>query len=272
MGLSVTGKGLPFDAAQLAGYQFILLSFAWVALLRPAADSRPDVSFALLLLPLMAVPQALHAFPVAGSQTLWATFLLIPVGAVCVANGVRGLLAVVPAGAERQALAALGACLAVVVAYLVVNTTLRGPLSAARDNYDAGVSLRLPGSEEIHLSEEEADLYEGISAAIDRNCGALIMLPGMDSFYLWTEQEPPTGYTATGWPTLFDEEHQRQVIADISPLEDLCLLRNLPFAAGWGNGEIPPGPLVCYLERGFVPVVSFGDYELLRRQSGESPS
>src|SRR5215218_3805083 len=164
MALSVAGKGLPFDAGQLAGYQFILLSFAWVALLRPAADRRADVSYALLLLPLIAVPQALHAFPVAGSQTLWATFLLIPVGAICVGNGVRGLFAVIPAGAERQALAALGLCLVAVVGYLVVNATLRGPLDAARANYDGGVPLRLPGSESIHLSEEEAELYEGITA------------------------------------------------------------------------------------------------------------
>ena len=272
MALSVAGKGLPFDAGGLPGYQFTLLSFAWVALLRPSADRRPDVSFALLLLPLMAVPQALHAFPVAGSQTLWATFLLIPVGAICIGNGVRGLLAVLPAGAERQAIGIVGASLVVVVGLFVAQTTLREPLKAARHGYDAGVPLRLPGAESIHLPEEEADLYEGITAAIDRNCAALVMLPGMDSFYLWTEQEPPTGYTATGWPTLFDAEHQRQVIADISPLRDLCLLRNLPFAAGWGNGEIPPGPLVGYLERGFVPGAAFGGYELLRRESGGRPS
>ncbi|HEU5252392.1 MAG TPA: hypothetical protein VFU16_03575 [Solirubrobacterales bacterium] len=272
MALSVTGKGLPFDAGGLPGYQFTLLSFSWVALLRPTADRRPDVSWALLLLPLIAVPQALHAFPVAGSQTLWATFLLIPVGAICVGNGVRGLLSVVPEGAERQAVAVVGACLVVVIGYFVFQTTLRGPLKAARYGYDAGVPLRLPGSESIHLSEEEAELYEGITASINRNCGALIMLPGMDSFYLWTEQEPPTGYTATGWPTLFDAEHQRQVIDEISPLKNLCLLRNLPIAEGWGNGEVPPGPLVRYLEQGFGHVAGFDDYELLRQVDGAGSS
>jgi len=272
MALSVAGKGLPFDAGGLPGYQFTLLSFAWVALLRPDTDRRPDVSFALLLLPLMAVPQGLHAFPVAGSQTLWATFLLIPVGAICIGNGVRGVLSVLPQGAERQAIAVVGACFVVVVGYFVVQTTLRGPLKAARYGYDNGVPLQLPGSESIHISEDEAELYEEITASIDRNCGALIMLPGMDSFYLWSEQEPPTGYTATGWPTLFDSEHQRQVIAEINPLENLCLLRNLPFAEGWGNGEIPPGPLVRYLDHGFGHVAGFGDYELLRRLGSESSS
>jgi len=263
MALSVNGKGLPFDAGDFSGYEFSLLAFSWVALIGPAP--RRDVSFPLLLLPLLAVPQALHAFPVAGSQTLWATFLLIPVGAICVANGVRGLLVAVPAPEERWALAGVGLCAFVIVGYLVFNTALRQPLQAARDNYDSGVSLALPGAEEIHLGEEEAALYQRISAAIDRNCRSLIMLPGMDSFYLWTEEEPPTGYTATGWPTLFDDSHQRQVIAEIESTQGLCQLRNEPLAAGWGNGVIPPGPLVSYLHRGFQPIARFGDYELLRR-------
>jgi len=266
MALSVGGKGFPFDAGEWPGYQFALLGFCWVALLRPGADRRPNVSFPLLFLPLLAVPQALHVFPVAGSQTLFATFLLIPVGAICIVNGARGLFAAMPAGVERRALVGVAACVAVVLGYLVVNTNLREGLSAARYGYNAGVPLRLPGAESIHLLEEETELYEEISATIDRNCASLIMLPGMDSFYLWTEMEPPTGYTATGWPTLFDEDHQRQVIADIDPIENLCLLRNLPYAAGWGNGAIPDGSLVSYLESGFDPVGRWGDYELLRRE------
>ncbi len=271
MALSVAGKGLPFDAGTLAGYQFSMLGFCWVALIAPPSLRRAEVSFAALLLPLLAVMQSLHAFPVAGSQTLWATFLLIPVGAICVANGVRGLVAALPDGAERRALLAVAACGLVVFGYLVVNSTLREPLRSARDGYDGAVPLALPGSESIRVGAEEAELYDGIAAAIDRNCSALIGFPGLDSFYFWTEKEPPTGYTATGWPTLFDDSHQRHVIADIASVKGLCQLRNIPIAAGWGNGTIPPGPLVSYLERGFTPIAEFGDYELLKREEGGGP-
>jgi hypothetical protein len=271
MALSVIGKGLPFDAGGLSGYQFSMLGFCWVALIAPPAP-RPNVSFALLLLPLLAVPQALHAFPVAGSQTLWATFLLIPVGAICVANGARGLLAAVPDAVERRALVGVAVCVVGVVGYLVFNSTLREPLRGVRAGYDDGVSLGLPGAESIHVGEEEADLYQRVTAAIDRNCTALIMLPGMDSFYLWSRQEPPTGYTATGWPTLFDGSHQRHVIAELEPLESLCQLRNEPLAAGWSNGTVPDGPLVRYLDHGFEPVVKVGDYELLTRRAGAASS
>jgi hypothetical protein len=183
---------------------------------------------------------------------------------------VRGLLAVVPEAAERRALVGVAVCVFGVVGYLVFNSGLREPLRSVQDGYDERVSLGLPGAESIHLTEEEADLYRGITAAIDRNCAALVMLPGMDSFYLWSEQEPPTGYTATGWPTLFDDSHQRQVIAEIDPIQDLCQLRNEPIAAGWSNGTIPSGPLVSYLDRGFEPIGTFADYELLIRRGGSA--
>jgi hypothetical protein len=266
MALSVGGKSLPFDIGTMPGYQLSMLAFCWVALIAPPSIRRSGASFPLLLLPLLAVLQALHAYPVAGSQTLWSAFLLIPVGAVCVGNGVRGLAAALPEGAERRALAACAAAGVVVLGWFVVNATLREPLRDSRAAYDGAVPLDLPGAESVRVGQPDAELYGQITAAIDANCPALVMLPGMDSFYVWAEQEPPTGYTATGWPTLFDDAHQRQVIADTSGIEGLCLLRNTPLAAGWGGGVVPPGPLVSYLDRGFEPVARFGDYELLQRR------
>jgi hypothetical protein len=262
--LSVNGKLLFFDT-DLPGFQLSMLAFAWVALIAAPADRRPAVAFARLLLPLLAVLQALHAYPVAGSQTLWSSFLLIPVGALCVADGVRGLAAAVEGEAERRAFAAFGVVAALVLSLFVANTYLREPFDHNRAAFSEGIRLDLPGAESVRLGQREVDLYTGITNAIDRNCTALVMLPGMDSFYLWTEQEPPS-YTATGWPTLFDDAHQRRVIEDTAAIEGLCLLRNVPLAAGWGGGTIPPGPLVSYLERGFQPLARFGDYELLRRE------
>ncbi len=267
MALSVIGKALPFDAGQLPGYPLSFLPFAWVALIGPSPGDRPNAAFARLLLPLLAVLQALHAYPVAGSQTLWSAVLLIPVGAICVASGVRGLAASVTEAGDRRALAGFGVILAVALLWFVGNATLREPLRDAPAAYEGQVSLGLPGAQKIHVNPEEAALYRQVSASIRDNCGALVMLPGMDSFYLWTEQEPPTGYTATGWPTLFDDAHQQRVIEDTRSIPDLCLLKNVPLAAGWGNGKIPRGPLIDYLNRGFVPIVKIGDYALLRRDS-----
>jgi hypothetical protein len=271
MALSVTGKVLPFDTGGLAGYPLSFLAFAWVALIGPTPGERPDAAFARLLVPLLAVLQALHAYPVAGSQTLWSAVLLIPVGAVCVAGGVRGLAASVTEAGDRRALGGFGAVLAVALLWFVGNATLREPLRDAPAAYDGQVSLGLPGAGAIHVNPEEVALYRSVTAAIRNNCSSLVMLPGMDSFYLWTEEEPPSGYTATGWPTLFDDAHQRRVIEDTRSISDLCLLKNVPLAAGWGNGKIPRGPLIAYLNHGFTPIVKIGDYALLRRDSPAPP-
>ncbi len=262
MALSPTGRLLPYDSASLTGYELSMLSFAWVALIATVPGESPRPSFARLLLPLLAVLQALHGYPVAGSQTWLSALLLVPTGALCVANGVRGLAAAIDVETDRVAFAGFGIVVTIVLAWFAVNTFLREPLHEARGNYNAGFALELPGSHDIHLSEEEVALYTEISHAIRRDCAATVMEPGMDSFYLWSGQEPPS-YTATGWETLFDEEDQEKVIDDTSGQKDLCLLRNPSIQGLWGTEE---GILTRYLEQGFTPIQTWGTYELLRRE------
>jgi hypothetical protein len=271
MALAVIGKGMPFDAADLPGYQLLLLGFAWVALIPAPGRAEGPAAFARLMLPPLAAMQALHAYPVAGSQTLWASFLLIPVGAICVANGVRGLSSSLAADGDRRAALAVGAVVAAFLALFVVETTLRQPLRDYRDSYDEAVPLGLPGAESVRVSPPEAQLFGLVSREIDRRCPTFVMLPGMNSFYFWTDREPPTGYNATGWPTLFDEEAQRHVIEDIRAVEDLCLLENAALAGGWAAGAKADGPLLRHLGLGFRPLVGVGDYVLSRREGPATP-
>ncbi|HWJ42180.1 MAG TPA: hypothetical protein VNR67_01995 [Solirubrobacterales bacterium] len=267
MALATIGKTALFDLTAFAGYQFAFLPFAWVALMPVAGPEDEDTSFARLLLPPLAVLQALHAFPVAGSQIAWSTFLLIPVGALCVANGARTLARILDGERERRALGAIAAVAAAVTLVVLVNIQLRQPLESYRDSYDGLVSLDLPGAEDVRLSPEEVDLYRGVARTIAANCNSLLMLPGMNSFYFWSGLEPPTGYNATGWTTLFDDAHQQRVIDETRDIRGLCVLENEPIAAGWSSGTIPAGePLVRYLRSGFRPIATIGDYRLSRRE------
>lgn len=265
MALSVIGRALPFETVDFDAHQLSLLAFAWVALI--PAPGRSSAAFARLLLPPLAVMQALHAYPVAGSQLLWSAFLLIPVGALCVASGVRGLSASLGEPRERRAAAALGVAAALALTIYVADTTLRQPLRDYREAYDASVPLDLPGARSVRLGEPEAVRYRQITAAIDANCHALVMLPGMYSFNFWLDQRPPTGYNATAWPTLFDERAQQRVIEDTRLIGDLCLLENRPLARSWSAGNYPRGPLVHYLGQGFEPIATFDDFRLLKRES-----
>jgi hypothetical protein len=247
-------------------FGFAFLPFAWVALI-PLGPQDEDTAFARLLLPPLAVLQALHAFPVAGSQTQWAVFLLVPTGVLCVAGGLRALVGMIEDERRRQLAVAAVAVGAVVIFAMVVNTQLRQPLRAAEAAYDAATPLDLPGAEDVRLEKREDVLrYRRITAAIDENCGPMLMLPGMDSFYLWAQREPPTGYNATAWTTLFDDAHQERVIRETRSIEGLCLLENEGQARGWTLGRPPEGPLVRYLHQGFRPLFELDGYRLLRRE------
>jgi hypothetical protein len=259
---AVPGQSLPFNANTMEGFPLSMLPFCWVALIPTAPEERAP-SFARLLLPLLAVLQSLHGYPVAGSQIQLSALLLVPVGALCVANGMRGLFAATELSTDRIALVGLTTVAVVVLGWFTLNVYLKEQISQARGNYNAGFALNLPGSSKIHLgSEEEVATYEAVTHGIDRYCAQMVMEPGMDSFYLWAEQEPPA-YTATGWETLFDTEHQEKVIEDTRDDKQLCLLRNHALQAGWGERE---GILTEYLEKGFEPIGKWGEYELLRRE------
>jgi len=270
MALSIVDRTPFFDADSF--YQFAFLPFAWVALIPPFGEEGEDASFAYLLLPPLAVLQALHAFPVAGSQTAWSAFLLIPVGALCVANGARGLNRVIADDRWRRVAGAIAVVGAAVTMLALVNSQLRHPLNAFRGGYDAAIPLDLPGAEDIHLPASEAQTYRQITRAIDANCSSFLTLPGMNSFYFWTQIEPPTGYNATAWMTLFDDAHQQRVIAETRSIRGLCLLENPGMIEFWTHGEEAKGPLVDYLREGFQPVTTISGYRLLRRQGEGSQS
>lgn len=271
MALSLAAKLLPVDPLGIAGLPVGLLAFVWVALL-PAPGGERRADFALLFLPLLSVLQPLHAFPVAGSQVFWGSFLLVGVAAICIANGVRSLFARVAPGRERELVFAFATVLAVALAIYGVNATVRDPLRDSRAEYDAARPLDLPGSAEVRLARAQDRAFRLITTEIDRECPASFLTePGMDAFYIWTELEPPTGLNATAWMTLFDNEKQQQVVDETRSIEGLCLLRNTPIAEFWSEGPVPPGPLVENLRKSFRPIATIGTYELLRRE-GKAPA
>jgi hypothetical protein len=187
------------------------------------------------------------------------------VAALCVGNGVRGIATVAEGGWERWGAIAAAAVAVVVVAQFMISDQLEAPFTYERASYAGRERLDLPGSHTIRISPEEANTLIGISDAIDENCGAFLTEPGLGSFYLWTEREPPTGLFATAWPNLFDAKLQDRVIEETKDIKGLCLLRNIGLAETWSFGPVPKGPLVEYLEEGFQPVTAVGAYEILRR-------
>jgi len=274
MALSIIGEGLPFDAAGSGAfaYQLTLLGLAWVSLV-PVSNAPMDgrMTLAVRLLPTLAVLQSLHAYPVAGPQQIaWSSFLLVPVAVVCLSNGIRGVAAAVADRTERRALAAVGFVSALVLIVFLANTTLRRPLIESRNAFNASASLNLPGASRMQAPPEDGALLREITDALNERCAAFLTFPGMNSFYLWTGQDPPTDLNAGYWMELLDTETQSRVVAASSSLDDLCLLRNKGLVAGWyelGGGPSEDAPLVRFVRQSFTHDATFGPFELLRRES-----
>jgi len=165
----------------------------------------------------------------------------------------------------------IGAVAATVALVVLVSIHLKQEFNQVRTAYGGSVPLGLPGANDVRVSPKDATNYHAVVAAIDKNCGSFVMLPGMSSFYFWTQQEPPRGYNPTDWTIVFDGARQQRVIEATRSIDRLCLLENVPLTNLFGDGaKIWRGPLVRYLNDGFVPIAKFGDYELLKREGGSS--
>ncbi|UXA04233.1 hypothetical protein KXD96_14360 [Mycobacterium sp. SMC-2] len=245
---------------------------AWVALIEPPGKPDEETQFARMLLPPLAVLQALHAFPIAGNQLSFSALLLIPVGALCIANGVRWIAISRADQSKRRAPFAIGTIAVAGAMVVLVSVELMQGLARDRAAYGGSVSLGLPGAQDVRVNPKEAANYRAMVAAIDQNCKSLVTAPEMNSFYLWTRQQPPTGYTPTDWRITFDDAYQQRVVKDLRSIDGVCLLKNEPWLRGLRRYGLPSGPLLSYLDHGFVPIAAFGDYELLKREGSGSRS
>jgi hypothetical protein len=236
-------------------------------LVKERAVLREDIR--VRLLPALAVLQALHAYPVAGSQVRFAALPLLFVAAICASNGIRALTAL-PTSAQGRRIAAVASIGATCLAGLAIaRLEIRQDGRFAAQAYSGGVSLNLPGSSRVRLPPDEVQLYRNITAVLNKRCDTFLRLPGLNSFYFWTRKDPPTELNATAWMTLFDDETQRQVVAEANTNDRLCVLRNRGIAEGWLQGKpLTNTPLVKFIRRRFLPVYHDSGYAVLVRRPG----
>jgi hypothetical protein len=108
--LSLAGQSV-FSVAPNARFS-LAMPLAWVAALPSRRDSgEPLERMVRLLIPALAILEALQAFPVAGTQVDLGSLLLVLCGAVCLADGWAELVACDEERAGRPALARAGGAL-----------------------------------------------------------------------------------------------------------------------------------------------------------------
>ena len=257
----VVGQHLPLGPLAEA------LPVVWLALTGPASDTDPDREVGRSVLVAVAVLQALHAYPVAGSQVAWATFLLIPVGALLIVDGWRTMGAAVRAEsgtAPRWVRAIAGSLAAGMVA--LAGTTAFATGQRLKSVYDAGVPLNLPGAEHIRVGPRHAALYRTLTVNLATHCRTFVAIPGFSSLYLFSRLEPPSMMNITLWMPLLTPSEQLAIVARLTAMTgSVCAIRNrMP---GW---EAYDTPLVRYVSEEFVTIFNIDHYAFMVRRKPAS--
>jgi hypothetical protein len=211
----------------------------------------------------LAVLQALHAYPVAGSQRAWSALLLVPAGAICLGDGLDVVASTGRAALSRLALRA-GAAIPVVafLVWLLATPLLTYSRSAFR-TYDQGVQPKLHGASRLRIDQGQAAAYEELSTILRNECSTFVSIPGLNSLYLFTDTEPPTYLNATAWMFLFDRSTQERIVQSARDTDRICTVRAPSIVSFWAQGRpVPAGPLVDFTMRDLRRVGRVGDYRV----------
>ena len=246
-----------------------LLAYAtpwvWLVMIPPPQVGRTlGNMFSRTVAGLVASFQTLHAYPVAGSQTIVAVFLLIPAAAVCghdVWKQMAGLR--LPKMVTRAA--AFVASLAIALAWCWMGV-------ASRQEYLQLTPLNLPGARWVRLNQFQAAVLHCLSKNLHEQCDTFFSTPGLNSFYFWSEHKPPTALNAGHWMTLLDDKQQRAIIEQLERYPNACLVRFPLLIPFWLQGrDMSDQPLARYLNEHFDPRVLLGNYELCVRSGRQLP-
>jgi hypothetical protein len=257
----------PFSIAPNAVFS-LALPLAWVAALPCGRDDASTATrFLRLLVPALAVMNALFAYPVAGSQVWYGSVLFVLCGAVCVADGLYDLRAWSARVAPDKIALAIGPITAILMATLALVWTVDfvvQPLRAYRATYRVDRALPFPGATRLHLEPEVASTFTGLVTDARAHCRTLISLPGLPSLNLWSGLPEPDGLSVIGvwWKVLLPAQLNR-ALAGAEAAPGLCEVRSQRWIEAWNyKRPLPQIGLVRFLENDFLPVGRFGFSEL----------
>lgn len=241
------------------------LLLAWLALLPP--KDHPDTAEWSLIrtaIPLLAIAGTLQVFPVAGTQVASASVLFIPVGAICIRDGLIELRTAA-GGRFAPDLSLLARNCAAGLAVLFAYLGIVRPGLADFATHSTTEPLPFAGAGLLHLPPPQRDELVSIVELIETSdCTSLVGLPSSGSLYLWSGLAPPAPTLPGAWMTQLNDERQSQVVAASKASARPCAYRNesmLDFLLG--DSPPPPAPLVRYIESEFEVVETAGAYEFM---------
>jgi hypothetical protein len=221
--------------------------------LRNDGDERRRLAFWGLAA--VALLQVLHAFPVAGSQLAWATFLCVPVLAV----GLWEAGAVArqsPVIAGRRLTLAGAAVLGAAALF-----TLGQLGNAGWNRWRTSRPLDLPGGEHIRLDGTTRQALRLLNLNASIHADVLFSRQGMYSHNLWSGVPTPTTQNATHWFWLLNETQQREIAARLAAVPRTALITSQSIDRFMIDFKIPvTGPLQDFVQAHYEPLFRYGDF------------
>jgi len=208
---------------------------------------------------LLLVLQFLHAYPVAGSQIAWSSFLFIPLMAISAHDSLQFAATRLK---RHSTLALEMGCVA-----LALFSAGRFSLNA-RLSYVKNSPLGLPGTEDIRIPADFASTLRVLSQNAAAYGDVLITLPGMFSFNNWTKVPTPTFNNATHWSSLLSVKQQQEIIDQLAGARRPVFICHLGLRDYLNDRQFRiQGPLYDYLQSKFERAFKLGSYEFwIRKQ------
>jgi hypothetical protein len=233
-----------------------LTPFLWVAAvgLDPAAPDHPRR--VRVTLAALAALQTLQAYPVAGTQLALSTTLTVIVAVIAFADGLDVLRAI-RRPPPRLLLHGIA------VGLVLYSARPAFALRLWTSQYRHGYEFRLPGTERMRVSREQAARFHWVTATATASCRGLVTVPGMYSLNAWTGIPPPTHANVTVWFRMLPAHDQQRIWSTLDTGPDSCVVVRTSIALLW-SGMVPLDALEVGTHlRGRSVLATDGDFQIL---------
>ncbi len=226
--------------------------------LGPRATPNPHQRTAGWMLAFVALPQVLHAFPVAGSQMGWGTFMLLSLFVSGADEAIRSVTGLTTANSRRLTVA-FGSTLLAVTGWQFWLVAHEG-----WQRYTYSQSLGLPGAEDIRVPGIPRQTLRFLTLNAAVHTDMLFSRPGMFSFNIWSGARTPTSRNATHWFWLLNAEEQKAIVAQLEKTPRRGIIVNAPLDRFMEDKNISmEGPLQTHLLSGYRILFKHREFSFL---------
>ena len=224
-----------------------------------------------LMLALLCLLFSLQIFPVAGDQVDWASLLPITAAAVLLGEGINCIdrensgegspkLTRIVAGGVAPLLAIL------LMLFGGVNAKMRF------SRWCNAQPVNLAGTHWLRLPPTETSRLTTTVSKVSQNCRAILIIPGLYSFSLWSGVPSSEDKRVNTWPFFWSNEVQRNELLKLQKQDQGCVLVSWTVYRFLKEMAVSPGhdELLSEVQRTMTPIFAIEDLTLYK--SNQRPS